>query len=202
MLLYPGFFHVLVHLYYLIQYAVCAVGMAIGLMSYQGRHKNVTGHFDKFLNIHTTIHFRILVYNAIQIVRTLCSIIYTETSIGFSTFLYYVKDGFSLTVIIGIILSLILKATEDPKQKKYIVYASLGIDVFIYFVTILCGFAKILTMNWESPDMEYSQGFFLYDLFYSFIIFASLISFIVAMVANFKQNRELVTARVKKKFLS
>ena len=112
----------------------------------KGRHKAATGHFDRFLNLHTTIHFRILIYDCIQIVRSLCSMIHNETSVGLSTFLYYIKDGYSLTVLYSIILMLIMKATDDKNHKRFIEYAQMGIDVVIFTITVFFGFVKIIFM--------------------------------------------------------
>eukprot|EP01080_Neovahlkampfia_damariscottae_P000854 gene854-9103_t len=196
MLFHPGFFHVVVHLFYLSQYAICAIGMALGLMSYQGRHKGATGHFDRFLNLHTAIHFRILIYNCIQIIRSLCSMVHNESSVGLSSFLYYIKDGFSITVLFALVLMLISKATTNKSHKRIIEYVQLGIDVVVFVVTLFFGFMKIIFMDWDNPDMEYSQGMILYDLLYVVVIAGMTITFCAAVLLNFKNNRNLITARV------
>lgn len=147
--------HLFFTLYAFLQHSILVAISSSGIFFFQ--LKKVTSEGFSWKNVfsfNTYIHVLLVLYNSIQALRGAFGAVfsfdakYDMISINFSTFLYYLKDGFLLIILAFHILQLskYLYAENESFQKSSMIVFAICF-IFFFLVSVVTSIIKILTVN-------------------------------------------------------
>lgn len=144
-LLTDGIFHLVIHTVYFAQYLLLTIAVLFGLIWFQFSERRVTGTWSHLFSAHLILHSLLFVYNMIQVLRNTMGILNDPWNIAVATFFYYIKDGFSISVLL-VILYIYLKNIYEEKGRKVLQYVFTALSAIALLVTLVFAIVKTATL--------------------------------------------------------
>lgn len=139
-----GVFHLLVHTTYFMQYLLLTVATIFGLIWFQFYERKITGTWSSFFSSHFVLHFLLVIYNLIQVFRNAMGILNDPWNISAATFFYYIKDGFSISVLLVILYIYMVNIFEETGRKILKILFSI-ISLVTLIITLIFAIIKVST---------------------------------------------------------